>query len=103
MLVITEVLNTPDKSPAPNVIDPWYTNTVTAENITPIPNEDVKIIDYIPSKIDLVNNVSWFPLNPLSNDPTIAIAPTQNKRLDVINPSAIDILLSFLFLNLLSK
>ena len=62
ILVITEVLNTPDKSPAPNVIAPWYKNTVAAENITPIPNDDVKIIEDIPSKIDLVNNVSWFPL-----------------------------------------
>ena len=61
IFVITVVLKTPDKIPAPNVIAPWYINTVTAENITPIPKDDVKIIDDIPSKIDLVNKVSWLP------------------------------------------
>ena len=54
IFVITVVLKTPDKIPAPNVIAPWYINTVTAENITPIPKDDVKIIDDIPKKTKLI-------------------------------------------------
>ena len=100
---ITAVVNTPDNKFAPNVITPWYKKTVIAENITPIPNVEVKIIDDIKSNIDLANKVSWFPFNPLSKDPTIAIAPTQNNKLEDINPSDIDILALFFFLNFPSK
>ena len=72
------------------------------ENITPIPKVEVKIIDDIPSKIDLVKRVVLSPFKPLSNEPTIAIAPTQNKRLEVIKPWAILPDLPFL-LNSLSR
>lgn len=73
---------------AVSVMKPWYKNTETDENNTPMPKEDAKMIEERPSRADFANKVWWFPVSPLSKDPTMAMDPTQKIRVVTTKPFA---------------
>ncbi|MPN61185.1 hypothetical protein SDC9_208919 [bioreactor metagenome] len=66
---------------------PWKRKTVMAENATPTPREEAKMTALMPSSSAFANNVEWSPVSPSCSAPTIAMAPTQNRRLAATKPS----------------
>lgn len=44
----------------------------------------------MPSSRDFAKSVLWSPVRPSFNAPTMAMAPTQNRRLAVTKPSEIE-------------
>ena len=61
-----------------------------AENATPTPREAAKTTELMPSSRDLAKRVVWSPVRPSCKAPTMAMAPTQNSRLAVTKPSAME-------------
>lgn len=55
--LITVFVKSPLSDDAASVIIPWYKKTETEDNITPIPRDEEKIIDEIPSSMDFANKV----------------------------------------------
>ena len=84
--VITAVDKSGSNTKAKSVILPWIIRTGTLDSKTPAPKEEAKRIDVIPSRILLVKSVVLSPVSPLSNEPKIAIEPTQKINHALINP-----------------
>ena len=92
-------VNIGETATASSVKPPSIINTGRQESKTPKPNVDAKGIAEIQSITAFEYRVLLLPLIPLSIEPTMVMAPTQNKRVAETKPSAIFVLPFFLLTN----
>ncbi|OQC26032.1 MAG: hypothetical protein BWX71_01589 [Deltaproteobacteria bacterium ADurb.Bin072] len=71
---------------ASTVMEPWTTNTLTAEKMTPMPRVEARAMEATPSSSDFRKSVSGLPAVPSWMQPIMVMAPVMYSRVALTNP-----------------